>query len=242
MVIVPSGATETKAESCAAALLLPATASQALAGRGMSASSAKPPPASSDALSTVRRSRRTRGCSGDTAALLVLYAGSDTDGAANPVVAAAAAEVAGHRRVDLIDAGLGGAPEQGASGHDLPGLTVAALHHIDFQPRFLQARTDCGGADVFDGMNPGVCDPADRQLAGALRSTVDVDCAGAAQPLAASIFGADQAQLVAQHPEEGHLRRSIDFSSHAINIESIRHKSFSSARPTFSFKIGRAHV
>src|SRR5215469_2399944 len=227
MVTVPSAAMETKAESCAAALLLPAAASQALAGRGISASSARPPPASSDALSTVRRSRRTRDCS------------SDTDGAANPVVAAAAAEVAGHRGVDLIDAGLGGVPEQRAGGHDLPCLTVAALHHIDFQPRLLQSRADCGGADVFDGMDPGIYDTADRQLERALRSAVDVDRAGAAQSLAASILGAHQAQLVAQHPEEGHLRRNIDLSSHAINIESIRHRSSSSARSTFSSERSR---
>src|SRR5215469_2599779 len=136
MVTVPSGATETKAESCPAAALFPPTAFLALGGRGIRTSSASPPPASNDALSMVRRSRRAT--SRDMAAFLIGRACGNADGAANPVVAAAAAQVAGHRRVDLRDAWLRGLREQRAGRHDLPGLAVTALHDIDFEPRRLQ--------------------------------------------------------------------------------------------------------
>src|SRR6516162_3534075 len=93
MVTVPSGAMETNAESAAAELLSP-IASRADAGSGISASSAKPPPARSEALSTARRSSMA-GASGDMTALLV-HAGSNADGAADPVVTGAAADVARH--------------------------------------------------------------------------------------------------------------------------------------------------
>src|SRR5215470_19247553 len=99
MVTVPSGAMETNAESTAAAELLSSIASSADAGSGISASSARPPPARREALRTARRSSMA-GASGDMTALL-FHAGSNADGAADPVVTGAAADVAGHGRVDL---------------------------------------------------------------------------------------------------------------------------------------------
>src|SRR5579863_6804485 len=113
IVTVPSGAMATKAESCAAAGLFPSIAPAKAAGSGISASSAKPPPASKDALSTVRRLRPVRTCSRITGALL-FHARGDPDRTSTPVVAAAAADVAGHGGVDLIGAGLGDLPEQRA--------------------------------------------------------------------------------------------------------------------------------
>src|SRR5213076_3304184 len=53
--------------------------------------------------------------------------------------------------------------------------------------------------------------------------TVHVDGAGAAESLSASILGADQSQLVAQHPQQRHVRRNVDSPNRAIDIESIRH-------------------
>src|SRR5207248_5708481 len=142
MVTVPSGAMETKAESCVGGALFPSLAPKTPAGSGIRASSARPPPASSDALSTVRRVRSAAACSCDTTSLL-FHTRSDPDRTSNPVVAAAAADVAGHCRVNLIDIRLGCLPEQRARGHDLPGLTVAALHHIDFRSEERRVGKEC---------------------------------------------------------------------------------------------------
>src|SRR5213082_803903 len=66
IVTVPSGAMETKADSCVGGALFLSLASRTPAGSGSRASSARPPPASSDALSTVRRVRSAAACSCDT--------------------------------------------------------------------------------------------------------------------------------------------------------------------------------
>src|SRR5215470_16283018 len=130
MVTRPSGAMDTNAESCAGAA---AAEPSARMGSVTKASKARPPPASRDALSTVRRLRPVPEGSCDTAGLL-FHSGCNPDRAANAVVTGTAAEVARHRRIDLLVRGPRGVPEQRARGHDLPGLTVATLHHIDLQP------------------------------------------------------------------------------------------------------------
>src|SRR5207249_3804174 len=154
---------------------------------------------------------------------LLFHTRSDPDRTSNPVVAAAAADVTGHGGVNLLGIGLGCLPEQRARGHDLPGLTVAALHHINFQPSLLQSGADRGGADMLDRVDLGVAHTAHRQLAGASRCPIHMDGAGAAEPLSASILGADQSELVAQHPQQRHVRRNVDSPTRAIDIESIRH-------------------
>src|SRR6266699_2143627 len=222
MVTVPSGAMETKVESCARAAVLLSIASKTPAGSGIRASSARPPPARSDALSTVRRVGSAAVFSCDTISLL-FHTCSDPDRTSNPVVAAAAADVAGHCGVNLLGIGLGCLPEQRARGHDLPGLTVAALHHINFQPSLLQSGADLCFADMLDRVDLRVADTAHRQLAGASRCPIHMDGARAAESLSASILGADQSQLIAQHPQQRHVRRNVDFPIRAIDIESIRH-------------------
>src|SRR5262249_47371440 len=56
---------------------------------------------------------------------------------ANPRVGAAAAEVAAERRVDVAVARIRLALQQRSRRHDLPGLAVAALHHVQLGPRTL---------------------------------------------------------------------------------------------------------
>src|SRR5438034_8934774 len=211
MVTVPSGAMETKAESCAGAVVPPSIASKTAAGSGIRASSARPPPASSDALSTVRRVGPAAVFSCDMTSLLS-HTRSDPDRASNPVVAAAAADVAGHCGVSLIGIGLGCLPEQRARGHDLPGLTVAALHHINFQPRLLQSSADRCSADMLDRVDLGVADTAHRQLAGASRCPIHMDGAGAAECLSACLRGAGMSQRLALH----HQQRIVRLIAHLL--------------------------
>src|ERR1700730_9885079 len=152
IVIVPSGATDMKAESSATEVV-PAFVVRARLranpGAGIRMWSARPPPASSEALSTVRRSMDVMSCSADMAALLA-YVGGDFNGSANPVIASAATDVPSHCAIDLAGAGSGSLSEQCARGHDLPGLAIAALHHIDLEPCLLQASANRRRTNVLD--------------------------------------------------------------------------------------------
>src|SRR5690349_11891555 len=221
IVTVPSGAMETKAESCAGPAPSFSAAARVL-GSGISTSSASPPPARSDALSMVRRSRPARSGSRNTAALL-FHAGGDPDRAADTVVATAATDVARHGCIDLSIVRLRGPPEECARRHDLTGLAVTALHHVDLEPRLLQPLADRGRADVLDGVDFRRSDAAHGELAGALRGAIHVDGAGTAKPRAASVLGAHQPELTAQHPQQWHLGRDIHLPNGAIDVESIPH-------------------
>jgi hypothetical protein len=161
-------------------------------------------------------------------AALLAYVGGDFNRSANPVIASAATDVPSHCAINLARAGSGSLSEQCARGHDLPGLAIATLHYIDFEPCLLQSSANPRRTNVLDRLDLGIANVCDRQLAGALGGSVDVDRAGSAQSLAASILGANQAQLIAQHPEERHVARNVNLPSHAIDIESIRHN------PSFS--------
>src|SRR5579863_2445740 len=92
----------------------------------------------SEALRTVRRSSAARDSGSGDMVRLLFDAGGDADRAADAVVAAAAADIAAHRRVDLGVARPGAPPEQRARRHDLARLTVATLHHVDLEPGTLQ--------------------------------------------------------------------------------------------------------
>src|SRR5579862_64812 len=234
MVTRPSGAMETKADSSAGA---PATAAEpsARTGDGMKASRASPPPARSDALSTVRRVRSVPEGSRDTAALL-FQSGRNADRAADTVVARTPADVARHRRIDLLIRGPCGLAEQRARGHDLTGQTVAALHDIDLQPGLLQSRANSRAADVLDGLDLRHADAADRQLAGAPRRAIHVHGTRTAQPLPAAVLGADQPELPPQHPQQRHLRRRLDHTSLAVDIQSVLHSP-----PADSVRVARIY-
>src|SRR3990170_5907714 len=108
MVIVLSGAIETKALSVAGS---PPAAVAALASIGIVAVSISPPPASAPALSRVRRLSWV--CSSIDRPLLR----RERDRVADAGVAGAAADVAGHRAFDLVVARLGIAGEQRARVH-----------------------------------------------------------------------------------------------------------------------------
>src|SRR5215469_745153 len=233
IVTVPSGATDMKAESSAIDAAPPSPVRVrpvANAGTGIRMSSARPPPANKDALRTVRRPTHVFTPRSRDMAALRFGVGSDLNRSANPLIAPAAADVASHCAINLAGSRSGRLCEQRARSHDLPGLAVATLHHIDLQPRLLQASANRGRTNVLDRVNLRIADTFDRQLTGALRSTLDMDRAGSAQPLAASIFGANQTQLIAQHPQQWHVPRNVYFPDHAIDIESIRH-SYSSSAP-----------
>src|SRR5215469_4771455 len=242
IVTVPSGATDMKADSSAMEAASPSFARVRpvdRTGTGIRMSSARPPPANNDALSTVRRLIAVPGPRSRDMAAVLVGVSCDLNRSANPVIAPTATEVAAHCALNFGRAGPGSLGEQRARSHDLPSLAVATLHDIDLQPRPLQASANRGRPDVLDRVNFGIADACDRQLTGALRSTVDVDRTRSAQPPAASVFGANQTRLIAQHPEEWHVARHVDFPSRAIDIESIGHCPSFRAHPRLALASGR---
>src|ERR1700761_2221207 len=91
--------------------------------------------------------------------------GGMLDGFLNAQVCAAAANVAIHRRDDVIVARRRRTLQQRRGRHDLAGLAIAALHHVNIEPRFLQSRTNGGVADALDGRYRRIADGRDRQRA-----------------------------------------------------------------------------
>src|ERR1035441_3435478 len=77
------------------------------------------------------------------------------DGSTNPLIGSAAAEIAGHCRVDILVTRILVVFKEGDRLHDLAGLAVAALWHADFHPcRLYRMR----GRDAFNRSNFGAAD------------------------------------------------------------------------------------
>src|SRR5262249_47932442 len=140
------------------------------------------------------------------------------DGADDPAVGPAAAEIAVHRLHDLRTRGLRRLRQQGRGLHDLARLTVAALKHLLGDPRLLRRMTairrqafDCRDPLAFDGLHPGHAGPHGL--------TVDVHGTGAAHRDAAAVLRAGELELLAQHPQQGLVRLRRDVHLPAVEYE-----------------------
>src|SRR3546814_15927323 len=97
--------------------------------------------------------------------------------------------MARHGGVDVVIRRLRRLLQQRRRGHDLAGLAVAALHHLQLQPRLLQGRALRRLADRLDRSNRAVADAVDRCDAGPRRRAADMHGARTAQRLAAAELG-----------------------------------------------------
>src|SRR5215510_8342041 len=142
---------------------------------------------------------------------------------ANPDVGTAATEVACHGIIDVRIGGIRLARQQSGSGDDLAWLAVAALHHLQVEPSFLNLLavrcitdgfdcSDCRGADTVDGGN-----------AGASGDTIDKYGTRATQRLAAAELGASHAEHVTQHPEQGGVAVNIYGVIRLIDSNRVSH-------------------
>src|SRR6516165_4266023 len=165
--------------------------SSACARAGGSSMPIKNPPASAaPPRSKARRERSALATKGGSGLRSMLDPLADTH------IRAAAAKIAGHRSVDRGIVGLRVRSEQGGCGHDLPGLAIAALDHLELEPGLLDLRA-CGSfPDALDGCDSAAADRADRQLAGAHRGAVEMQRACPALGNAAAELGAGQAEHV----------------------------------------------
>src|SRR3954453_17625443 len=118
-------------------------------------------------------------------------AGRQMHGLADALIGAAAADI-GHRGVDVGGGRLRVFLQQRCRGHDLAGLAVAALRHVDRGPGLLHRMRGIGREafdcdDLVAGLHRGK-----RDRAGALHLAVDVHRAGAALRDTAAVFGAGE--------------------------------------------------
>ena len=130
------------------------------------------------------------------------------DRAANVPVGSAAADVAAHGLVDIGVGWLRFLREQRGRAHDLPGLAVAALRNIVFDPGHLHGMAAIG-RESFDGGDGLAGHALDLRDAGAHGVSVDVDGASSAHGHAAAELGARHAERVAEDPQQRHFRDRI---------------------------------
>src|SRR5712691_9518652 len=98
-----------------------------------------PPPSAALALRNCRRERST--------VMSGPFLGRVFDSLADPHISAAAADVPRHGSVDIAVGRVGVGREQGRRGHDLAGLAIAALRHLQRDPGPLDLLAGGCGAD-----------------------------------------------------------------------------------------------
>src|SRR6266853_6832757 len=101
----------------------------------------RPPP---NAALALRNSRRERSMSGPLLCRVL-------DSLADSHISAAATDVPRHRGVDIAIGRVGVGREQRRRGHDLAGLAIAALRHLQLDPGLLDLFAGGGGSDGLDG-------------------------------------------------------------------------------------------
>src|SRR3989449_11978 len=174
----------------------------------------RPPRSTLFPYTTLFRSRRDGNrcpCAGRFRRLL--------DGRPDARVGAAAADVARHGPVDVGVGGVRLARQQRGGRHDLAGLAVAALDHLQIEPGLLDLLAGGRVADRFNGCDVSAGDGGNRRDAGAGGLAVEMDGAGAAQRHAAAELGAGQPDHVAQHPEQRHVRRHVDLMGLTVDFQ-----------------------
>src|SRR5438105_7739867 len=140
------------------------------------------------------------------------------NGATNPWIRAAAADVAGHGLVNVFITGLWLLAQQNRGAHQLARLAVAALRNIFFYPGALQRMAQVS-RQSFDGGYLLTLHARQRRYAGTSRFAINVHGASAAERHAAAVLGAGQPEVVAQNPEERSGRLGIYFHRLAIHGE-----------------------
>src|ERR1041385_2633594 len=125
------------------------------------------------------------------------------------LVAAATAEIAGHRIHDVLVGWSGLRLQERRGGHDLSGLAVAALRHAERAPCDLYGVLALR-VEPLDGHDGLAAEITHRHAAGAYRFTVEMDRARAAQRDTAAELGAGQPKLVTQVPHQRHRRIAVE--------------------------------
>src|SRR5688572_13923448 len=140
------------------------------------------------------------------------------NGASDPLIGAAAAEVLRHHLIDVSVAGLGGPRQQISRPHDLSRLAVAALGHLLGHPRLLDPVASVGG-ETLDGDDGLPLYRRNRELAGLLCHPDDVHGAVAALPHAAAEPGTCRLDGLARNRHEWRGGGDVDRAALAVEGE-----------------------
>src|SRR6267143_1028545 len=176
-----------------------------------------PPPSAALALRNCRRERST--------VISGPFLGGVLDSLADSHISATAADVPRHGGVDIAVGRVGLGGEQRRCGHDLAGLAIAALRHLELDPGLLDLLAGGGGTDSFNRSDALAGRGRDRRDARAHRLAIEVDRARAAQAEAATEFRAGHSEHVAKHPEQGRVVVDIGAARFAVDCQRMWHLS-----------------
>src|SRR6267143_1017921 len=182
-----------------------------------------PPPRAALALRNCRRERST--------VISGPFLGGVLDSLADSHISATAADVPRHGGVDIAIGRVGLGGEQRRRGHDLAGLAIAALRHLQLDPGLLDLLAGRGGADGLDRSDALAGRGRDRRDARAHRLAIKMDRARAAQSEAATEFRAGHAEHIAQHPEQRRVVVDIDAAGFAVDCQRMWHRSLLKGLP-----------
>src|SRR3984893_128809 len=138
------------------------------------------------------------------------------------LIGSASADIS-HRFVDVPVGWFRRSFEQRGCRHDLTGLAIAALRDVDRRPRFLYGMR-AGGGEALDGGDPiGSFHVFDPDGTRALHLVIDMHGAGAALRDPAAVFGAGEADLLADDPQERGICLHFHVAHAAVDVE-LRHE------------------
>src|SRR6266404_1193310 len=158
------------------------------------------------------------------------------DGAEDAWIGAAATNIPVHVTNDVVAARILLACEQRSRLHDLSGLAVTALRHLQIHPGLLQ-RMVAIGREAFDGGNSLPRYRCDRRLTGTHGATVQMHGTSAAHPGAATIFRAGKFEVLAHHPKQRCIWRGVNIRQLAVDGETEGHEDLSALRFDVSFRL-----
>lgn len=145
------------------------------------------------------------------------------DGTPDPVIRPATTQVI-QVRVDVRIGRFRKAPQEIHGSHDLPGLTIAALGNVLFDPRLLNGMKCLTTRETFYGHDFGLVQSGHGNRARASRMTVYMDRTGATAADAAPEFRALEIQNFAKVPEQRHVTIAAELSRLAIYLQGHHEK------------------
>ncbi len=157
-------------------------------------------------------------------------------------ICAAAAQVSGHRFIDLRISGVRVLSKECRGGHDLSCLAVATLWHVELTPSALNWMVAVRG-DSLDGRDGHAIRGGNRSETGTRRRAVQMNRAGSALTDATAKLCATELELVAKHPKQGSIRDSVNAMGVAVDLKSVlahRLNHFIHSDPAVTWTIGIA--
>jgi len=140
------------------------------------------------------------------------------DRAANTRIGAAAAQIPGHRVIDVLVGRVGCFREERRRAHDLANLAVTALGNVFGDPGALE-RMGTFGRETFNGRHGPNAHGVNGDRAGSYRLPIKMHRAGTAEPGPAAVLGSGEVEDVPEDPEEGHVGRNVDAVATAVDQE-----------------------